>query len=29
MLVYDMQTSGLTVLDPDEEILFYVAGDLW
>ena len=29
MLVYDMQTLGLTVLDPDEKRLFYVAGDVW
>lgn len=29
MLAYDMETSGLMVLDPDEKRLFYVAGDVW
>ena len=29
VLVYDMQTSGLMVFDPDEKRLFYVAGDVW
>lgn len=29
MLAYDMQTTGLMILDPDEKRLFYVAGDVW